>query len=54
MQNLFQLSTQCMSSASAEHGTKLEADKPDKAVARDTQLECNNITLSTLISFKPV
>ena len=54
MQNLFKLSTKCLSSASAEHGSKFEADKPDKAVERDTQLQCNNVTLSTLITFKPV
>jgi len=54
IQNLFKLSTKCVSSASAEHGTKFEADKPDKAAARDTELECNNVTLSTLIPFKPV
>jgi hypothetical protein len=38
MKNLFKLSTKYLSSASAEHGTKFEADKLDKAVARDTQL----------------
>ena len=54
MQNLFKLSTKCVSSASAEDGTKFEADKPDKAVARDTQFECDNVTLSTLIPFKTV
>lgn len=54
MQNLFKLTTKCVSSVSAEHGTKFEADKPDKAVARDTDLEYNNVTPSTLIPFKPV
>ena len=36
IQNLFKLSTKCVSSASAEHGTKFEADKPDKPL-QETQ-----------------